>query len=295
MSQRIPRNVSASVRQRLLDLSRNSGEDYHLTLIRFATERLLYRLSVSPYANQFVLKGAALFAVWSETPYRATRDVDLLAYGDSDIEAIHSIFEEVLNQAVQDDGLNFNESSIRINEIRDQGEYAGLRLRMTAYLERAEIPVQIDLGFGDVVVPSPLIIKYTTILDFPAPKLRAYSPESVVAEKVQAAVTLGMVNSRLKDYCDLYMILHRFSWNEALLEDAICATFERRKTEIPHETPIGFSAEFSMDETKQKQWARFLSRNRLDAAPEEFSITVEAIWEKLKPIFDRVGADKKSN
>ena len=288
MTQEAPKNVSASVRDRLLNLSRERGEDHQLMLIRFATERLLYRLSRSSHAKDFILKGAMLFAVWSESPYRPTRDVDFLASGEPDQDTLKSVIASVINQPVEDDGLQFDEASIRIEEIREMDLYEGLRIRMKSYLGKIEILVQMDLGFGDVVTPDPVPIEYPTLLDFPVPKLRAYPPESVVAEKVEAIVKLAMANSRMKDFYDLFVIIKRFPMDITILAEAMKATFKRRGTAIPKKIPVGLTDEFSRNTEKQKLWNAFLNKNTLKDAPEDLSFVVDFLRNKLMPILKTI-------
>ena len=175
-----------------------------LTLTRYAVERFLYRLSRSRHAEKFVLKGAVLFAVWARQPYRPTRDIDLLAWGDSSPDALRSLFQEICTIDVPDDALRFENDSIRISEIREEQDYPGQRVQLTAMLGKARIPLQVDIGFGDAVFPPPAVVRYPTLLDLPAPEIRAYPKEAVIAEKFQAIVALGRGNSRMKDYADLY-------------------------------------------------------------------------------------------
>jgi len=200
------KNLPASVRQRLLNLSRERGEDFNFTLTRYANERLLYRLARSPYRDQFVLKGAALFQVWSESLYRPTRDVDLLGFGDSTATGIGSVFHELCVLEVEPDGLRLLPDSVRAEEIRDQQEYGGLRVHLMADLDGAQIALQVDVGFGDAVTPGIEEADFPTLLDFPAPHLRTYPRETVIAEKFEAMVRLGIVNTRMKDFYDVWQL-----------------------------------------------------------------------------------------
>ena len=259
-----PTNLPASVRDRLLQRSRQQGEDFMLTLTRYAVERFLYRLSLSPHAEKFVLKGAALFAVWAHQPYRPTRDVDFLGKGESSAEALRTNFTEICQTEVAEDGLIFVTESIRITEIREEQEYPGQRVQLTAMLGKASIPVQVDIGFGDAVFPVSEFVRYPTLLDLPAPQIYAYPKESVVAEKLQAMVALGRANSRMKDYADLLTLSQDFPFEGSRLAPAIGATFERRKTGIPRTTPDGLSDAFGQDPEKARQWEAFRNRNDLD-------------------------------
>lgn len=254
------KNVAASVRQRLRNLARQRGEDFQYVLVRYGLERFLYRLSRSEARDRFVLKGAALFALWSEQPHRATRDVDLLGHGDNSIPHMEQVFRQICDMEVEDDGLVFLADTVQGQVISSEDEYEGLRMTLTATLERARIRIQVDIGFGDAVTPEPTVVDYPVLLDFPAPKLSAYPRETVVAEKFQAMVELGIGNSRMKDFFDLWVIGREFTFDGKLLAQAIQATFERRKTELPDETPLALTETFSSDPGKQTQWRAFLRR-----------------------------------
>jgi predicted nucleotidyltransferase component of viral defense system len=257
-------NIAHSVRQRLKNISRERNEDYNLILIWYALERLIYRIAASKYADNFVLKGAMLFSIWTHKPYRTTKDLDLLAYGDSSAGHIKTIFQEICAVKVEPDGLNFEPDSVRVEEIREGQEYQGQRVHLLARLENAKIRLQIDIGFGDVITPEVQTIDYPTLLDFPAPHIKAYPCETFVAEKLQAIVALGIVGSRMKDYYDLWVISRHFSLNGITLVKAIKATFNRRKTAIPNEIPSALTNEFAADGTKTVQWRGFLKRNKLE-------------------------------
>ena len=276
-------NLAASVRQKLLNLSRESGEDFGLILTRYGLERLLYRLTKSKYAGQFILKGAALFVVWTENSHRPTRDIDFLGYGDSSDTELIKIFQDICQVKVKDDGLLFDPESINVDEIREDREYQGKRVTLLATLSSARIHVQIDIGFGDVVTPGAEKIEYPTILAFPAPKLLAYPRETVIAEKLQAMVDLGIANSRMKDFFDIWMISREFSFKGATLSKAIAKTFERRKTEIPKSVPLALSPEFVDYPDKIRQWDAFLERNGLSAGSNDFSQVISDLSDFIMP------------
>lgn len=198
-----PTNVGASVRARLLRLARERGEDFQLVLTRYASERLLYRLTSSRHASRFVLKGAALFTLWTGRAHRATRDLDLLGFGDSTEPHVRAVFADVLAGDVCDDGVRFDEDSLEVGPIREEQEYGGVRVVVIARIASAKVRLQVDVGFGDAVTPEAAMVEFPTLLDFPAPRLRAYPRETVVAEKVEAMVQLGLANSRMKDFYDL--------------------------------------------------------------------------------------------
>ena len=283
MKKSIPKNLAASVRQRLFNLARARREDFQLVLGRFAMERLLYRLSQSAHRDQFLLKGALLFQLWAKEHYRPTRDLDLLGTGENSIERFETMFDEISVQPVEDDGLRFLSESLHAERIKEDQESEGLRVQMEARLERARIPLQIDIGFGDAVFPGPEQILFPTILDFPAPMVAAYTKESVVAEKYQAVVVLGMTNSRMKDFYDLWICATRFDFLGERLCRAIRATFERRRTNIPAAVPIAFSKEFHEDKTKKTQWRNFIAKNRLNAPEAGLEEVLTVLGEFLMP------------
>lgn len=259
------KNIAASVHQKLYNRARESGEDFNLLLIRFANERWLYRLSVSEYKNGFLLKGASLFSLWFNAPHRPTRDVDLLGFGSSEISDIEKVFRDICNVETED-GLIFKADTVKGAEIKEGQEYHGVRILFAAFLGKARINLQVDVGFGDAVTPEPETINFPTVLDFPAPSLQAYPKETVVAEKFEAMVKLGMLNSRMKDFWDLRVLIHEFEFGGRQLQQAIRATFERRQTKFPDKPPLALTEEFSGDKGKQTQWNAFLRKNKLDDA-----------------------------
>lgn len=260
------RNIAASVRQRLLNASRARREDFQVTLTRYGLERLLYRLSKSAHRDQFVIKGAMLFSAWNEVPHRPTRDLDLLSFGTSDISRLEGVFREIVNTEVKPDGIEFFAESVRGGRIKEDQEYEGVRLSIQARLEQARLSLQIDVGFGDAVTPAPEEIEYPTLLaDSPVPRLRAYSRYSVVAEKFQAMVMLGIANTRMKDFFDVWTLARSFDFDGRVLCQAMKMTFERRETEVPSTAPLALTPEFYEDRTKQSQWDAFLKRSQLAA------------------------------
>jgi predicted nucleotidyltransferase component of viral defense system len=260
-----PRNLTASVHDRLLDLARKQKEEFQLLLTRYCLERLLYRLSRSPHRNLFILKGAMLFAVWSNDRHRPTRDLDLLAKGQSSIERFEQIFREVCGQAVEEDGLEFQSDTVRGERIKEDADYEGVRMQFEVRLGSARITLQVDLGFGDVVTPAAAEVTYPTLLAFPAPTLLAYPKETVVAEKFQAMVLLGTANSRMKDFYDLLILSQRFGFDGPSLCGALRATFKRRETALPGEPPVALTEGFSSDQNKLRQWQAFLRKSKGEA------------------------------
>jgi predicted nucleotidyltransferase component of viral defense system len=272
-----------SARQRLLNRSRETGEDYNLLLTRFGIERLLYRLSRSDDADRFVLKGAMLFAVWTGNVYRPTRDLDLLGFGDATAERLVAVFRGLCEMSVEDDGLRFDADTVSCEPIRDDQEYGGMRLKLLVFLGNARIALQVDVGFGDAVTPEAKRTEFPTLLDHPVPVVRAYPAETVVAEKFEAMVSLGMGNSRMKNFYDAWILLREFEMDEATLTKAIRATFGRRRTELPTTLPMTFSEEFIADPTKQSQWQGILKRSGL-SADLPFADVVEVIRRRLGPL-----------
>ncbi len=257
---KVATNIGASVRARLLHLARARGEDFQLVLTRYANERLLFRLAASQHAQRFVLKGAALFTLWTGKPHRTTRDLDLLAFGDPGPERVRDVFAEVLALDVPDDGVQFDVDSLTAGLIREEQEYGGVRVEFVARITNAQVRLQIDVGFGDAITPEATFVQYPPLLDFPAPRLRAYPRETVVAEKLQAMVQLGMANSRMKDFYDVAVLARDFDFDGALLTRAIRATFERRQTELPRSPPVALTEVFAQDPTKRTQWSGFVRK-----------------------------------
>ena len=283
MSTKPVKNMAASVRDRLLKLAHERDEDFQLVLIHYALERLLYRLSRSKYRERFVLKGAMLFSLWTGEPHRATTDLDLLGRGDNEIETLQQVFREICAVRVEDDGLEFAMDSIRGEQIRDSQEYVGVRLAFEAHLAAARIPMQVDVGFGDAVSPAPETVEYPILLDLPAPCVLAYPREAVVAEKFQAMVSLGIANSRMKDFYDLWMLARQFAFKGPKLAAAIRATFERRNTAIPVEPPLALTATFYEDRTKQAQWKGFVQKGKLEIDAKDLGEVIAVISGFLMP------------
>lgn len=256
-------NMAASVRQRLLNKAREQRTDFNLLLTRYGLERLLYRLSKSEYRNRFVLKGAMLFPLWDIDGFRTTRDIDLAGYGESDLEELKEIFRAICQTSVEDDGIIFNSQSVEAEDIRDQMEYGGTRLNFNAELAGARINIQVDIGFGDAITPEAVEAVFPTMLELPAPHLRVYPAETVIAEKLEAMVRLGIANSRMKDFYDIWTIARIFNFDGATLQTAIQRTFARRNTSIPIETPLALTEGFATDSQKLKQWKAFLNRTGL--------------------------------
>jgi hypothetical protein len=261
----VSRNLAASIRARLKQRADATKQDFNLTLTHYGLERLLYRLSVSPHAPNYLLKGALLFSLWYDQPHRPTRDADLLGFGPDGVDAAVSAFREICQIAVED-GIAFNPNSVKGSVIRKEAGYGGVRIDLQAKLDGARIALQVDIGFGDAVTPAPESAIYPVLLgDLPAPQLRTYPKYTVVAEKFHAVCLLGMANTRMKDYFDLWVLLTEGALEPVELRRAVEATFDRRKLAMPSALPSGLSDAFAQDAAKQRQWTAFLKKNRLAA------------------------------
>jgi predicted nucleotidyltransferase component of viral defense system len=293
MSEKTSKNIGASVRQRLLNISRDQNIDYGVMLSNYALERFLYRLSCSEYKDKFILKGAMLFRIWSSEPHRATRDMDLLASGDPVASEIESLFRDICSVRVEDDGVNYETESIRIDYIREEQEYGGMRVRLLASIAGARVPLQIDIGFGDAAIPTAEKTEYPTILNFPAPMIRTYTRETVIAEKFHAMVTLGIANSRMKDFYDIYSLAMSYQFDSNSLCSAIRSTFERRSTAVPDVAPIALTAEFSRDSLKVSQWRAFISGGNVMQTALTLQEAVEVISSFLLPAISAVSQKRQ--
>ena len=291
MTRRPPRNIAASVSARLLNLSRESGEDFQFLLLRYAAERFLYRLGESGHRDRYALKGAMLFALWGGSIYRPTRDLDFTGYGSNETEDVLASLREVCTVAVADDGLAFDAGRLTAEPIRDDAEYNGLRVRFQATLGDARIPMRIDIGFGNVIEPAATEVDYPTLLDGPAPRILAYPHEAVVAEKLHAMVVLGERNTRYKDFYDLHVLAQQFRFDGATLSGSIDATFKRRRTTIETALPAALAPRFYADGGRADQWRAYLTRDNLPGAPADFGRIGEVLQIFLGPIWTALATD----
>lgn len=261
------KDIATSVRARLLALAKSQGADFNQVLVRFALERILYRLSKSAHADRFLLKGALLFTLWYDMPHRPTRDADLLGFGPSDLASIGQTFRDIASVEAED-GIMFDPSTVSVEEIRKEAGYVGARVLIVGDLARARCKTQIDVGFGDAVTPGPVQSVFPVLIDdLPAPHLLTYPVYTVISEKLHAIALLGMTNSRLKDYLDISVLLEREELNAQTLAKAIAATFGRRGMATPAELPIGLSDAFASDPSRQALWLAFLRKNELANMP----------------------------
>jgi hypothetical protein len=280
------KNLAASIAARLLNRARLTGDDFPTVLTGYCFERFLYRLGASRFRDRFVLKGAMLLRLWSDQPYRATRDLDLLRRGDGSFEAIRGDLRSICATPVEPDAMVFDTDAIRIETIRAEDEYAGARVTLPARCGTARLMLQIDMGLGDAIWPTPTPCAYPTLLDFPAPDVLAYPRETVVAEKLEAMVVLGDRNSRIKDFFDLHYLAGRFEFERAILAEAVQRTFARRGTPIPADDPIGLTRAYWDNVSRPAQVRAFARRAGLavPAAPgDEFTRLLGAF---LLPILD---------
>jgi len=280
-------NPAASVRARLYNLSKLRGAEFQLLLSDFAIERLLYRLGASAHKSRFVLKGAMLFKLWPQESCRASWDLDLLGRGANSIAEVVAVFKELCGLAVPD-GITFDPASVKGEDIKSEDEYNGVRVRLEARLAEARIPVQVDVGFGDTAVPGPRWETYPTLLDHPPPRVLAYCRETVVAEKLDAMLTLGVINSRMKDFYDIYVLASKFAFRGQALAESIRATIERRRTPIPNDIPIALAPGFLAAPERRKQWQAFLRRGRLKAPPDT-AVLGEMLRSFLWPVLVSLG------
>jgi hypothetical protein len=289
VNRRTPHNVSASVHQRLLNIARETARPFDDVLQYFAMERFLYRLSQTKHADSFVLKGALLFRIWDTPDSRATRDIDLLAYLDNSPDNLADIVRDICTVDSADDGLEFEPETVDARRIKEDADYEGVRIRFRGQLGNARVHMQVDIGFGDPVHPAAVEAYYPTLLELPAPSLRVYPPETVVAEKAEAMVHLGSLNSRMKDFYDIWRMSQHFNFEGTVLCEAIRRTFGNRNTAV-----IEFDelvSELLNNENIQKQWAAFLSKSAV-SGPEAFPEVLALIGDFLSPVFSSVKNNK---
>jgi hypothetical protein len=277
------KNIPASVHQRLKNAAEISGRTFNDVAQYYALERWLYRLSQSKCAGDFILKGALLLVAWRAPVLRATRDIDLLAKTSNDLNFIKEVVSEICTTEVPEDGLIFDVGSVSTERIAEDADYEGVRAKFQARLATTRLAMQIDMGFSDVVTPAPVTIHYPTLLDDPEPVLRAYNRETAIAEKFEAMVSMGRLNSRMKDFFDIWLLATTSEFRGSELQAAITATFERRGTVVSLD-PVALSDEFALDPEKQLQWRAFARRIRPGPAPENFSEIITLLRGFLKPI-----------
>ncbi|MCA9296929.1 MAG: nucleotidyl transferase AbiEii/AbiGii toxin family protein [Phycisphaerales bacterium] len=283
MTKRAPSNVAASVHSRLLNQARETAKPFNDLLQHYALERFLFRLSHSDFSSKFILKGALLLRVWEVSSIRPTRDIDLLGKTHNDLERVRSIIQQLCVATVNDDGMSFDAESIRAAFIAEDAEYEGIRIEFTGRLGNARIPMQIDIGFGDRVTPAPTIIEYPTVLASGPIRLLAYTPETTIAEKFQVMLSRGLLNSRMKDYFDIWALAKARQYDGQLLAEAIATTCTQRKTAVS-QTPSALSKAMGDDEQRRIQWTAFRRRLQPTDAPESLDELVAAVARFLSPV-----------
>lgn len=273
-------NIAVSVKQRLLNMARKQGRNFDLLLVRFTLERLLLRLSKSEFRDRFILKGVMLVTQWFDHDNRETRDIDFLGFGSDEPDAVKSVFAEIM-RIEAGDGLIFDIAGLSASPIREAMEYGGLRLRTVAYLENTRVPVVLDIGFGDALADPGQSIEYPSLLGMERPNIRSYPPASVLAEKFQAVVALGLANGRMKDFYDLWALPKALAIEAAALDEAIAATFKRRETPVLSERPARLSEAMALDATAQQRWRAYMDSLELPAP--DFQEVLDEIWRLLEP------------
>ncbi len=287
-------DLAASVAARLLNQARAVGDDYQTLLTSYCLERFLYRLAVSDLRERFVLKGAMLLRLWSDRPYRATLDLDLLRRGDGAFEAIREDLRAILATQVPPDAVEFDGEALRLESIRAEDEYAGCRAALPARSGKARLTLQIDMGLADAVWPEPQACLYPTLLEFPAPRILAYPREAVVAEKFEAMVVLGDRNSRIKDFFDLHHLGAQFRFDRAALVEAVRRTFARRRTPIPERTPIALTSDYWDNPSRPAQVRAFARRARI-TVPEDFpNECARMLGSFLRPVLEDLRGERAS-
>lgn len=286
-------NLAHSVFQKLLNKAKQSKEDFNLLLTRYGIERFLYRLSISDYRDSFILKGASLFLVWIGQNYRVTKDADLLGIEESNLSKISDMFRAICKIDLSNsDGVIYLPDSIKIQEIREDNVYGGVRITFLGTLYNARIPLQIDIGFGDSVIPRPEIVEYPTILDNPHPKMKAYTKYTLIAEKFETMVQLGIANSRMKDFYDIWVLSKMFDFDGKILSQAIQNTFKCRKTLFPKDIPFAFTPVFYNDMDKQKQWKAFIRKSKPKLSTDNIASVISHISKFLMPVLEGLKEDK---
>ena len=287
------KNMQASIRALLQNKAKETRRPFSEILQYYGMERFLYRFSRSKYADKFILKGALMFTVWHVSERRTTLDIDFSAHYDNQTSSIEKVIKDVCNFAVVPDGLIFDTATIRGRKIKEDADYEGVRVKFLGFLERSRITMQIDVGFGDVIYPKPKTIDYPVILDFPKPHLKGYTAESVVSEKFEAMVKLGLLNSRMKDFYDIRLMMRQFDFNGSELAEALKRTFRHRKTYLPEHRPL--FAEEIYDEKSDRQilWKAFLKKRDIKHAPEKLRTTAMEIEEFIIKPLDAVRKGQK--
>lgn len=286
-------NIQASVRDRLRNKAKATNHSFAEILQFYGMERFLYRFSRSKYADKFVLKGALLFTVWQVPERRTTLDIDFLAHYDNQVASIEMAMKDICNISVESDGLTFDVNTVKGRKIQEDADYEGVRINFIGFLERSQIPMQIDVGFSDAIFPKPKIIDYPVLLDFPKPHLKGYAAETVVSEKFEAMVQLGLLNSRMKDFYDVWLLMRRFDFEGSQLAEALKRTFAHRKTSFPQGKQLFVEEIYDETSDRQMLWKTFLSKGNIKHAPEKLSTLARGIEKFLVKPIDAINKGKE--
>lgn len=288
------KNKAASVRAKLMNIARAEKIDFDFLLLRYFQERFLYRLAISEFSDRFILKGGLLLICLKMPRSRPTKDIDFLAKEiKNDPVELEYIFKSITAISCND-GVKFISSSLISEQIKENVDYEGIRIKIDATLGQARKKLQMDIGFGDVIIPRAMRMEFPTLLEEKPPRIKVYSIESIISEKFEAMVKLAMVNSRMKDFYDIYTLSVSYNFQSDRLKKAIESTFYRRKTSIP-DNPLIFRLKFHRDEEKQRQWSAFLRKSRLQDVNQDFNEIIERITSFLKPIVVSIKDKNKEN
>ena len=280
--------IAHSVHTRLVARAKELRIEAQLLLERYALHRLLYRLSKSRHADRFLLKGAQLMLIWISESARTTRDADLLGFGDLSNDSLREIFTNLCSVTVEPDGMEYLVNTLQIAPIREENAYGGRRIHIQARLGNARLQLRIDVGTGDAVTPEPVWVELPQMLDLPAPRMKAYRPETSIAEKLETIVARDLLNSRLKDYYDIYVLSMNERFELSVLSRAVKDTFERRSTPLPSETPMGLRQAFVVEPGKSPQWRSFLNKVGATGVPDDLAVIVQSVAAFLVPVLDAI-------
>lgn len=289
MSEREKKNMAHSVIERLRHRARANDEEYNLVLTRYGMERFLYRLSISPHADSFILKGASLFLIWKGQSYRVSRDADFLGLGDADVDHLRDVFREVCEmECSPSDGIVYRSESLRAQAIRENQEHDGVRITLMGMMNQVQIPLQIDIGFGDAVTPAAEQVVFPTLLDGTPPRLNAYPRYTLIAEKFETMVKLGLANSRMKDFYDIVLLSRMFEFEGNVLRDALNNTFSRRRTPLPQTTPVCFTPMFYEDPQKLTQWNAFVRNAKPEVPVGDLAVLIAEVSRFIMPPIEKL-------
>jgi len=288
-------NIQASVRALLQNKAKETNRPFAEVLQYYGMERFLYRFSRSEYVDKFILKGALLFTVWQIPERRTTLDIDFLARYDKQVASIEAVMRDVCDVSVDPDGLVFDSKNVEGRKIKEDADYEGVRVKFLGFLERSRIPMQIDVGFGDIVYPKTKVVDYPVILDFPKPHLKGYPPEGVISEKFEAMVKLGLLNSRMKDFYDIWLMMRQFDFSGSNLAEALKRTFKHRKTDPPKAQPLFAEEIYNEKSDRQTLWKAFLKKGDIKHVPEKLSTTAREIEKFLIKPLDAINKGNRFN